>query len=529
MTMMNVLFDNSIFLFCCHRLLTKLASGDMVANDVVYHAQCLTALYNRLGKETSTSSNNTSLSLEAIVLAELVSYIQENRDQSSFLLSNLVKLYSQRLKELDAIVPERINSTRLKERLQSAIPGLKPYTEGKEVRLTYDDNISAALKLAEGFNQADFDTEALHLAKTASIIRRELLRSQKPFNGSFDFTCQHQSIPSSVLALVSMILEGPSIKNDVTEDSSDKSVSNAALVISQLLIFNATNRKRAETTNEATPRHKLIRETPLPLYVGLVIHAETRKKQLVDKFYRMGLSVSYDRVMQVSTDLGNGVCAMFEEEGVVCPSKLRKSLFTTGNVDNIDHDTSSRTAKSSFHGTAITLTQHPTVEASGIERNKIMIDPEAPKTKTLSILPESYTNVQPVILNTKKDVFVPKIGTVSRPSANLIDESIKSEHQWLNTVEELLNREKREEREYISWSAHFASLQEDQPRTPAITGLLPLFTENAHTAAMIQHSMEVIKQGINFVNPGQTPIIAMDQPLYALAKQIQTFMERIGL
>ena len=36
---------------------------------------------------------------------------------------------------------------------------------------------------------------------------------------------------------------------------------------------------------------------------------------------------------------------------VVCPPKLRQGLFTTGAVDNIDHNPSSATAKDSFHGT----------------------------------------------------------------------------------------------------------------------------------------------------------------------------------
>ena len=38
---------------------------------------------------------------------------------------------------------------------------------------------------------------------------------------------------------------------------------------------------------------------------------------------------------------------------------------------------------------------------------------------------------------------------------------------------------------------------------------------------MIQHSMKLVKDAIAYINPGQTPIIGMDQPLYALAKQIQ--------
>ncbi len=39
--------------------------------------------------------------------------------------------------------------------------------------------------------------------------------------------------------------------------------------------------------------------------------------------------------------------------------------------------------------------------------------------------------------------------------------------------------------------------------------------------AMIRHSMDVIKSAVEHLNAGQTPVITFDQPLYALAKQIQ--------
>ena len=35
------------------------------------------------------------------------------------------------------------------------------------------------------------------------------------------------------------------------------------------------------------------------------------------------------------------------------------------------------------------------------------------------------------------------------------------------------------------------------------------------------HAMDVIQASTSYLNPGQIPIIAMDQPLYAIAKQIQ--------
>ena len=38
---------------------------------------------------------------------------------------------------------------------------------------------------------------------------------------------------------------------------------------------------------------------------------------------------------------------------------------------------------------------------------------------------------------------------------------------------------------------------------------------------MISHSMKTVMDATNFLNPGQTPVICMDQPLFAIGKQIQ--------
>ena len=51
--------------------------------------------------------------------------------------------------------------------------------------------------------------------------------------------------------------------------------------------------------------------------------------------------------------------------------------------------------------------------------------------------------------------------------------------------------------------------------------LLPMFLENVHSVAMIQHSMNIIKSAVHHVNPGQVPVITFDQPLFEIAKQIQ--------
>ena len=51
-------------------------------------------------------------------------------------------------------------------------------------------------------------------------------------------------------------------------------------------------------------RHKHDRETPLTLYIALKIHATTRKRTLVDAFSSLGMCVTYDRLLQLTSDIG---------------------------------------------------------------------------------------------------------------------------------------------------------------------------------------------------------------------------------
>ena len=54
-----------------------------------------------------------------------------------------------------------------------------------------------------------------------------------------------------------------------------------------------------------------------------------------------------------------------------------------------------------------------------------------------------------------------------------------------------------------------------------ITSLLPLFPDDSKSVAMIRHSMDVIKRAVEHLNPGQVPVLTVDQPLFAIAKIIQ--------
>ena len=95
------------------------------------------------------------------------------------------------------------------------------------------------------------------------------------------------------------------------------------------------------------------------------------------------------------------------------------------------------------------------------------------------------------------------------------------ENNWLKNAQQLVAKEKLDAKDYVSWAAYRASQASLTSYKPAIITLLPMFVENAHSLTMIAHSMRIIKAAVQHVNAGQTPVIALDQPLFALAKQIQ--------
>ena len=457
------------------------------------------------------------MSVQAVALAELASYIEESAQNGSmafvFKLSDLANLYAERLNQL-GFSTGKVNSTRLKERLLTVLPELRSYPHGQDILLAYEKDIST---LIHNTCKKDHDSDAMVLAKAAKLVCREIFGYPSKFNGSFDNECQRTAVPNVLVTLIRMILEGTNIAC-ADQSRSRSGRSNIALVTSQLIAFNSV--KFSSGSSNAV-RHSEDKETPLPIYLGLMIHAMTRKRDIIDKLHRLGLSISYDRVLQLSTDLANAVCQQYKDDDIVCPPGLRKNVFTTSAVDNIDHNPSSTTAlaRNSFHGTAISLTNHISDSCPGVERNAIHINTST-WSKTVANIATSYTIVSPASLHNKHPT-VPLIANSVMPTVHSGIGVRQQKQQWLNTVLQHLDTYDHEKDAYISWAAYHAQSQSTSVRPKAKIALLPLFSENANSVAMIKHAMTITKEATEHLNPGQIPVITMDQPLFSLAKQIQ--------
>ena len=98
----------------------------------------------------------------------------------------------------------------------------------------------------------------------------------------------------------------------------------------------------------------------------------------------MDLSVRVHKELELSFG-----CILFslyipEATGIVCPSSLRKNVFTTMAVDNIAHNPSSATVAGSFHGTAISVVQHPSAVREGTELEQPAFFSTARKSITIA-------------------------------------------------------------------------------------------------------------------------------------------------
>ncbi|KAJ7371263.1 hypothetical protein OS493_027379 [Desmophyllum pertusum] len=177
-------------------------------------------------------------------------------------LANLTMLYKQRLEQLGVESPD-VHPTRLKDQLLFHIPKLQAHRQGRDVMLAFENDVGSILSQASKYG------EAIHLAKAAGIIRRDMLHQKSNFSSTFNDTDLEQAVPPSLLQFYNCFA------------------------------------KYKEGTD--VHRHSKDREPPFAVYMGLYVFAKTRKRQIIEMLHENGLSISYDRVLEISAQLGEAV------------------------------------------------------------------------------------------------------------------------------------------------------------------------------------------------------------------------------
>lgn len=204
-----------------------------------------------------------------------------------------------------------------------------------------------------------------------------------------------------------------------------------------------------------------------------------------------GMSISYDRVREISAQLGQATVNKYVEDGVACPPELRKQLFTT---HIIDRNLSATTASTSFQGTSVSVFQHPTKANSGEERQGLRFGPE--KVKSVQELPDSFTDIHPSFFKTKKPL--PPNTPMPKPA----EDELRPQPHLSMRLEKVIIMEEINCTVSLSWSAHHASCKRSMEIEVSITSPL---RDQAHCVDTVRHVMEKVQDIVAYLNPGQVP------------------------
>lgn len=479
------------------RIIALLAEGDLVAIEAKYHRNCYTGFNRRYDAlcVQNTKSDDDVVKAEH----ELLQFIQEEvaAGQRIFALQDLTDMMAEQLEQHG--IKKTVNRTRLKHMILENFPNL---TEEKGVRdKVYFVCSATARKIISDVTQTP-DEEARTLLLAASILRKDVLNHDSPFKfvGSFSSDCEESSIPKRMKYFFRQLLSGPS-------SSPEQETSRNVLSVSQVAMLNMTSLSA-----------NLNNKPPLPVFLAMKLHSETRSKKLVNLLHQYALSVSYKEVLNIETKFAQAIADhTSKNNNLVCPTNLRQHIFTVAALDNLDHNPTSRTASSSFHGTGISIFQFPSPQKPGSGQEDLRFD--TAKGMKGPILPQSYTFVPPVGRNL---VTQPPCKDVQPMRVSLVNEETKHEDSWMSAVHDTLYTDSAMDRTQVMWSAYHAA-RSDVVGKPEknIEALLPLFHEKASTPEMIRHGMKIVKDVTEHLNPHQVPVLVVDQPLYDLAKKVQ--------
>ena len=208
--------------------------------------------------------------------------------------------------------------------------------------------------------------------------------------------------------------------------------------------------RKIQRRNNNNHRYLKKHETPFPVYIAMSIHAKTRKKKLVQMLHEHGLSISYDRVLEISAQMGDAAVNKYVEDQIVCPPGLNSGLFTTTAMDNIDNNPTATTATTSFHMTSISVFQHPThktikvknVEQSHLEEKRLREFLNYQIPSPISLLHFSRRRTY-LLLKSRNDT-----------NTTQLKSQLKLEYEWL---EQVSVTQEIDGAVNVTWLAHYAS------------------------------------------------------------------------
>ena len=213
--------------------------GDLFSQEKHYHLFCYSSY---LQQKKDHETDNYFLQ-ERNAFSEVVVYMEEHSSPgTTFKLSTLYDMFNLKLSELDLYTDS--SKTRFKTRLVDYFDNLNEYKVGKEVHLSFREDISSLIKTSSDTK----DNENVILHRAAKIVRQSVFDTGYTECDTIQgFLNQESFAPNNVLNLVQLILTGASC---LTKEQPRYQES---LTVTQLIVTNII-KKSTPSSNSKSKR-----------------------------------------------------------------------------------------------------------------------------------------------------------------------------------------------------------------------------------------------------------------------------------
>ena len=227
---------------------SKLSIGDLASSEIFYHRSCLTEFHNDCNALTESESKSEQDEIkkriawcEAAALCKVIRFIYEkDREErgSSFSVKSPEEQYMSLLH--DQGIKYASHVTRFADKLVENIDGLIKDTTHKEIIVYLQQDVSKMM-------HNSCDSPNIFMSKlwdVATQIRNTVVIQKNKFIGSFIKDSQADSVPITLMTLMSMLVDGRTTENNVLSDG--------ALTSAQVVMHNFSKKKRENEERQSS-------------------------------------------------------------------------------------------------------------------------------------------------------------------------------------------------------------------------------------------------------------------------------------
>lgn len=304
------------------KLNTAIASNDAHSIDIKYHKnRWLNNVTNVLRKPPPAVEATSRLASELAAKIEFLALTDITLSGGQIVSISQLQAAYEGILDANNVANQAINRKALKHLLQNEIADIefhRPKRVNEPERVSVKKGRDMAIQIAEDQNVIK-DDEMKILFDAAALIRKSIKKCKKwVFSGSFD-NITDENVPMELYSFFRWVIQGPFDLLSLEKKSSEvhkRAMSLTQSTVSMCLSDRQLRHKKSDTT-------RLTAEMPQQLAIGLAVHQAVRSKELISLLHGCGMSVDYNRILRVESQIESSVIERMEQnDGVYLPPDI---------------------------------------------------------------------------------------------------------------------------------------------------------------------------------------------------------------